>query len=91
MGSEGPFGERFSQSGACTIKPWLVFGTAGSTPGICCTFCRGQEMPHFIPRGPATPVNDFKESRTQLDNATNLGRKSGVPGTMMNCFPMLSH
>jgi hypothetical protein len=48
-------------------------------------------MPHFIPRGPATPVNDFKESRTQLDNATNLGRKSGVPGTMMNCFPMLSH
>jgi hypothetical protein len=43
-------------------------------------------MPHFIPRGPATPVNDFKESRTQLDNATNLGRKSGVPGTMMSLF-----
>jgi hypothetical protein len=34
-------------------------------------------MPHFIPRGPATPVNDFKESRVQVDNATN---STGDPG-----------
>jgi hypothetical protein len=39
-------------------------------------------MPRFIPCGSATPVDDFKESRMQLDNATNLDRKSGVPGTM---------
>jgi hypothetical protein len=26
---------------------------------ICCNFCRGQEMSGFIPRGSATPVNDF--------------------------------
>ena len=32
----------------------------------------------------------FKESRMEFDNATNLDRKSGVPGTMMtgfHCFP----
>jgi len=37
-------------------------------------------MPRFISRGSATPVDDFKESRMQLDNATNLDRKSGYLG-----------
>jgi len=38
-------------------------------------------MPRFISRGSATPVDDFKESRMEFDNATNLDRKFGVRGT----------
>jgi hypothetical protein len=34
-------------------------------------------MPRFIPRGSATPVDDFKESRMEFDNATN---STGNPG-----------
>jgi hypothetical protein len=34
-------------------------------------------MPRFIPRGSATPVDDFKESRMQFDSVTNIDRKSG--------------
>jgi hypothetical protein len=37
-------------------------------------------MPRFISRGSATPVDDFKESGMQFDNATNLDRKSGYRG-----------
>jgi hypothetical protein len=39
------------------IKPPLVLGTAG------CAFCRRQEMPRFISRGPATPVTTLQEIR----------------------------
>jgi len=31
-------------------------------PGICCTFCRGQEMPRFMPRGSTTPVDDWESN-----------------------------
>ncbi len=46
-------------------------------------------MSRFISRGLATPVDDFKESRMQFENATNLDRKSGVPGPILigfHCF-----
>jgi hypothetical protein len=71
------------------IQPRLVFGAAGSTtksrvtpghPEICCTFCPGQEMPRFIPRGSATPVDDCKESRMRFVDPTKPYRKSGGMG-----------
>jgi hypothetical protein len=34
-------------------------------------------MARFIPCGSATPVDDFKKSRMQFDNAANFDRKSG--------------
>jgi len=38
-------------------KPYRKSGGMGH-PEICCTFCRGQELPRFISRGSATPVDD---------------------------------
>jgi hypothetical protein len=49
-------------------------------PGDWLHFCRGQEMPRFIPRGPATPVHDCKESRMKFFCFTKLHRKSGYAG-----------
>jgi hypothetical protein len=50
-------------------------------PGICCTFCRGQEMPRFIPRGSATPVDDCKESRMRFVDPPSLTGNPGGWGT----------
>ena len=45
-------------------RPYRKSGGMGH-PGICCTSCRGQEIPRFISRGSATLVDDFTESRTR--------------------------
>ncbi len=47
------------------VDPTKLYRKSGGMghPGIGCIFCRGQEMPRFISRGPATPVDGFKESR----------------------------
>ena len=56
-------------------------------PGICCTFCRGQEMPPFISRGSSTPVDDCRESRMKFADPAKPYRKSGG----MGCPPDLLH
>ena len=58
-------------------RPYRKSGGIGH-PGICCTFCRGQEMPLFISRGSATPVDDFTESRIR---GPVYGSAAGNPGT----------
>ena len=66
-------------------EPYRKSGGMGH-PGIGCTFCRGQEMPRFMPRGSETPVDDFKESRMEFDNATNFDRKAGGSPISANLF-----
>ena len=65
--------ERFSGHVCCTRHP-----------GICCTSCRGQEMPRFISRGSATPVNDYKERRMNFAEPSKLNRNPEVwsPGDL---------
>jgi hypothetical protein len=42
-----------------------------------------KKCPRFISRASATSVEDFKESRMEFDNATNLDRKSGGSPTFV--------
>ena len=62
------------------VDPTKLYRKSGGMghPGIDCTFCRGQEMPRFLSRGSATPVNDFKESGMKFADPTNE-LKVGAP------------
>jgi hypothetical protein len=51
---------------------------------------RSAGCPRFAPAYLDFLLRSTRQGRVQFDNATNLDRKSGVPGTMMigfHCFP----
>jgi len=62
-------------------KPYRKSGGMGH-PGICCTFCRGQEMLRFLSRGSAPPVDDREEKfhfPALLPTSSRFGSKRRPP------------
>jgi hypothetical protein len=51
--------------------------------GLVALSPQDKKCPRFISRASATSVEDFKESRMEFDNATNLDRKSGGSPTVV--------
>jgi hypothetical protein len=74
------------------VDPTKLYRKSGGMghPGISCTFCRGQEMPLFMPRGSATPVDDFAEKPHTRPCLRQRSRKSGYASVLLinNLRPM---